>query len=94
MHIERKALHRVPRHPGAARRRDWSLHAARRHIEFIRFLKPLTAESPAGEVTHAVLDNYATHKHPTVLACLSRHPGWTFHLSPASAHEVTIWFSC
>ena len=36
-------------------------------------------------VVHAVLDNYATHKHPKVLAWLSRHPRWVFHFTPTSA---------
>ncbi len=32
-----------------------------------------------------MLDNYATHKHPRVLAWLARHPRWTFHFTPTSA---------
>ena len=32
-----------------------------------------------------MLDNYATHKHPKVLAWLSRHPRWIFHFTPTSA---------
>jgi transposase len=32
-----------------------------------------------------VFDNYATHKHPKVLAWLARHPRWTFHFTPTSA---------
>ena len=32
-----------------------------------------------------MLDNYATHKHPKVLAWLARHPRWTFHFTPTSA---------
>jgi hypothetical protein len=34
---------------------------------------------------HTVLDNYATHKHPKVLAWLARHPRRTFHFTPTSA---------
>ena len=34
---------------------------------------------------HVVLDNYATHKHPKVLAWLARHPNWTFHFTPTGA---------
>ena len=30
-------------------------------------------------VIHAILDNYAAHKHPQVLAWLAEHPRWTFH---------------
>jgi hypothetical protein len=29
--------------------------------------------------------NYATHKHPKVLAWLSRHPRWIFHFTATSA---------
>ena len=34
---------------------------------------------------HAVVDNYATHKHPKVQKWLARHPRWTFHFTPTSA---------
>ena len=33
---------------------------------------------------HAILDNYAAHKHPQVLAWLAEHPRWTFHFTPTS----------
>jgi hypothetical protein len=36
-------------------------------------------------VIHAIVDNYATHKHPKVRAWLARHPRWTFHFTPTSA---------
>ena len=56
-----------------------------RHLEFIRFLNAVERQVPAGKVIHTVLDNYATHKHPKVLAWLARHPRWTFHFTPTSA---------
>lgn len=56
-----------------------------RHQEFIRFLNAVEAEVPAGKLVHAVVDNYATHKHPKVLDWLARHPRWTFHFTPTSA---------
>ena len=56
-----------------------------RHSEFIRFLNAVERQVPAGKLIHAVLDNYATHKHPKVLAWLSRHPRWMFHFTPTSA---------
>jgi transposase len=56
-----------------------------RHGEFIRFLNAVEREVPDGKPIHAVLDNYATHKHPRVLAWLSRHLRWTFHFTPTSA---------
>jgi transposase len=56
-----------------------------RHREFIRFLNAVERQVPAAKPIHAVLDNYATHKHPRVLAWLARHPRWTFHFTPTSA---------
>ena len=56
-----------------------------RHQEFIRFLNQVEAAVPAGKLVHAVVDNYATHKHPKMRAWLVRHPRWTFHFTPTSA---------
>jgi transposase/transposase-like protein len=67
-----------------------------RHQEFIRFLNTVEAAVPAGKLIHVVLDNYATHKHPKVLAWLERHPRWTFHFTPTSAswlNAVETFFS-
>jgi transposase len=55
-----------------------------RHQEFLRFLNAIEAEVPAGKLVHAILDNYAVHKHPKVMAWLARHPRWTFHFTPTS----------
>ena len=55
-----------------------------RHQEFIRFLNAIEAQVPAGKVIHAVLDNYAAHKHEKVQAWLARHPRWTLHFTPTS----------
>jgi hypothetical protein len=67
-----------------------------RYSEFIRFLNAVERDVPAGKLVHAVLDNYATHKHPRVLTWLSRHPRWTFHFAPTSAswlNAVENYFS-
>ena len=56
-----------------------------RHQEFIRFLNAVDREVPAGKTIHAILDNSAAHKHPTVRRWLARHPRWTFHFAPTSA---------
>ena len=56
-----------------------------RHQEFIRFLNTIEQQVPAGKVIHAIVDNYATHKHPKVQKWLARHPRWTFHFTPTSA---------
>ena len=56
-----------------------------RHQELIRFLNTVEAAVPAYKIVHAVLDNYAVHKHLKVRAWLDRHPRWTFHFTPTSA---------
>ena len=56
-----------------------------RHQEFIRFLNAVERQVPADKSVHAILDNYATHKHPKVIAWLGRHPRWSFHFTPTSA---------
>jgi len=56
-----------------------------RHQEFIRFLDTVEAQVPPRKAIHAVVDNYATHKHPKVQKWLARHPRWTFHFTPTSA---------
>src|SRR5918911_1462802 len=55
-----------------------------RHQEFIRFLNAIEVAVPVGRIVHVILDNYATHKHPKVLAWLSRHPRFVFHFTPTS----------
>ena len=56
-----------------------------RHEEFIRFLNAVDREVPPYKSIEAVVDNYATHKHPKVRAWLKRHPRWRFHFTPTSA---------
>ena len=67
-----------------------------RFSEFIRFLNRIEAVLPAGKLIHAILDNYAAHKHPKVLAWLARRPRWTFHFTPTScswANAVESFFA-
>jgi len=56
-----------------------------RHQEFIRFLNDIDAHVPKRKPIHAIVDNYATHKHPKVRQWLTQHPRWTFHFTPTSA---------
>src|SRR5271168_1676948 len=55
-----------------------------RHQEFIRFLNVVEKQVPAGKTIHAIVDNYAAHKHPAARKWLARHPRWTFHFTPTS----------
>ena len=56
-----------------------------RHQEFIRFLNVIDARLPKKKTVHVIVDNYAAHKHPKVLAWLERHPRFVFHFTPTSA---------
>jgi transposase len=67
-----------------------------RHAEFIRFLNAVEREVPPDKRIEAVVDNYATHRHPKVRAWLERHPRWTFHFTPTSSswlNAVETFFS-
>jgi transposase len=65
-----------------------------RHQEFIRFLNAVERDVPVGKLVHVILDNYATHKHPKVLAWLARHDRFTFHFTwrnRGSGDALTGW---
>jgi DDE superfamily endonuclease len=53
--------------------------------EAVRSPLPLTKATAPPKTVHAIVDNYATHKHPKVRQWLDRHPRWTFHFTPTSA---------
>jgi transposase len=55
-----------------------------RHEAFTRFPNDVERAVPVGKLIEAVVDNYATHKHPTVTAWLERYLRWTFHFTPTS----------
>jgi transposase len=66
-----------------------------RHQEFIRFLKKIDSETPAGLNLHLIVDNYGTHKHPRVQSWVRRHPRFHLHFIPTSSSWVNMverWF--
>jgi transposase len=66
-----------------------------RHQEFIRFLKQIDSQTPAGLALHLIVDNYGTHKHPRVTSWLHRHPRFHMHFIPTSSswlNMVERWF--
>lgn len=66
-----------------------------RHQEFVRFLKKIDSETPAGLHLHLIVDNYGTHKHPRVTSWLRRHPRFHLHFVPTSSswlNMVERWF--
>ena len=66
-----------------------------RHQEYLRFLREIDANVPKGLAVHLIVDNYATHKHPSVQRWLARHPRYQVHFTPTYAswlNQVEIWF--
>ena len=73
---------------------DGKIHSctASRHTnkEWLRFLKHLDRETPKPLDLHLILDNYATHKHATVQAWLSKHPRFHLHFTPTSSSWMNL----
>ena len=66
-----------------------------RHQEWLKFLKQIDAETPPKLDLHLILDNDATHKHPTVLKWLKKHPRFHLHFTPTSSSWLNVierWF--
>ena len=66
-----------------------------RHQEFVKFLRTIDREVPTELRIHLILDNYATHKHPTVRAWLDKHPRFQLHFTPTSSSWLNLverWF--
>jgi transposase len=73
---------------------DGKIHSctAPRHTnkEWLRFLKQLHRETPKELDLHLILDNYATHKHATVRAWLTKHPRFHLHFTPTSGSWMNL----
>ena len=72
-------------------------HRRHRHQEFLKFMRTVDAAVPpdAGEI-HLVLDNYGTHKTPSVVRWFARHPRYQLHFTPTSGswvNQVERWFA-
>jgi transposase len=61
-----------------------------RHQEWLRFLRVLDRDTPAGKQLHLIADNYATHKHAKVQRWLKRHPRFHIHFTPTSASWLNM----
>jgi transposase len=59
-----------------------------RHVEFLKFLRTIDREVPAGLEIHLILDNYSTHKHANVKKWLAKHPRFHLHFTPTSSSWV------
>jgi transposase len=72
------------------------LHRRHRSAEFLKFLRTIEANVPAELDVHLVMDNYGTHKTPSIKAWFARHPRFHVHFTPTSAswlNQVERWFA-
>lgn len=72
------------------------LHRRHRSSEFLQFLRTIEANVPPLLDIHLVMDNYGTHKTPTIKNWLARHPRFQVHFTPTSAswlNQVERWFA-
>ena len=67
---------------------DW--HQRRRHQEWLKFLRLIKSQTPADKDVHLICDNYATHKHPKILAWAKRNPRFHFHFTPTGASWLNM----
>jgi transposase len=67
-----------------------------RHQEFLRFLDRIDQSVESGLDIHLVLDNYGTHKHPSVKKWLAARPRYHLHFTPTSSpwlNQIERWFA-
>jgi transposase len=70
-------------------------HARHRHQEWLKFLRRLDREFPQAITLHLVMDNYGTHKEPSVQVWLKKHPRFVCHFIPTSSSWLNLverWF--
>ena len=61
-----------------------------RHQEWLRFLKMIDRNTPKNKELHLIVDNYATQKHPEVLAWLGKHPRFHRQFTPTSSSWLNM----
>ena len=70
-------------------------HPRHRHQEWLKFLRRLDREFPQEITLHLVMDNYGTHKEPSVQAWMKKHPRFVSHFIPTSSSWLNLverWF--
>jgi transposase len=70
-------------------------HQRHRSREFVGFLRAIDASVPAELDVHLIVDNYATHKTPTVRRFLAKRPRFSLHFTPTYGswlNQVERWF--
>jgi transposase len=66
------------------------LHRRHRSAEFLKFLRTIDQNVPSELDIHLVMDNYGTHKSPTVKAWFARNPRFHLHFSPTSGSWLNL----
>jgi transposase len=64
--------------------------------EFRHFLDVIQTHVPADQEVHLILDNYATHKSPTIHRWLLKHPRFHLHFIPTHSSWLNLverWFA-
>jgi transposase len=67
-----------------------------RSVEFVKFLNQIDAAVPEELDVHIILDNYATHKTPSVHRWLAKRPRYHLHFTPTSSSWLNLverWFA-
>ena len=71
-------------------------HRRHRHQEFLKFMEQIDRLPREAEVSiHLVLDNYGTHKTPTIRRWLAKRPRFHTHFTPTGSSWLNLverWF--
>jgi transposase len=65
-------------------------HHRHRSSEFRQFLQTIDAAVPRALDLHLIIDNYSTHKTPTIKRWLLRHPRFHLHFTPTGASWLNL----
>jgi transposase len=71
-------------------------HRRHRHQEFLKFVKTIDRNVPAGMDVHLICDIYGTHKTPEIKRWFVRHPRFQLHLTPTASSWLNLverWFA-
>lgn len=72
------------------------LHRRHRSIEFRKFLDTIDKAVPEDLDVHLIIDNYGTHKTPTIKRWLVKRPRFHLHFTPTGASWINLverWFA-
>jgi transposase len=70
--------------------------ARHRAVEFRKFLDAIDAQVPSDLDVHLILDNYGTHKAPTIVRWFAKRPRYHLHFTPTYSswlNMVERWFA-